>query len=192
MPNASRQCSTKPPASRIPETERAAPFGLKRHVGDRRFESLAASAHPENLSQTTATSLGFDSGEPALDDWLRRWARAHTNEGRIVPHLRGLFKSGSWGGMPLRSRRPPLRIQAHPDVKRNMRSIPVMVLGRLAVDKDFSKVAESAQRTLYATAVLRAVQPRDRWYSCHPGPCLIRCSESGSISATVCASPIGR
>ncbi len=98
---------------------------------------------------------GFDSGEPALDDWLRRWAL--TNEGsgssrtyvvcsekRVVGYYALAVGAVAHTGAPGR-------------VKRNMPDpIPVMVLGRLAVDKDFQ--GRGIGSGLLRDAVLRTVQ----------------------------------
>ena len=98
---------------------------------------------------------GFDSGEPALDDWLRRWAL--TNEGsgssrtyvvcsekRVVGYYALAVGAVAHTGAPGR-------------VKRNMPDpIPVMVLVRLAVDKDFQ--GRGTGSGLLRDAVLRTVQ----------------------------------
>jgi GNAT superfamily N-acetyltransferase len=112
---------------------------------------------PEKLSARHDLS-GFDSGEPALDDWLRR--RAERNEasgasrtyvvcaGRKVVGYYTLAAGGiAHAGAPGR-------------IRRNMPDpVPVMLLGRLAVDKAFH--AQGVGTGLLRDAVLRIVQAAD-------------------------------
>ena len=98
---------------------------------------------------------GFDSGEPVLDDWLRR--RAVPNEaagasrtyvvcaGNVVAGYYSLAVGAvAHAGSPGR-------------VRRNMPDpIPVMVLGRLAVDRSFQ--GQGIGAGLLRDAILRTVQ----------------------------------
>lgn len=98
---------------------------------------------------------GFDSGEPVLDDWLRRRALANEESGssrtyvvcsgkRVVGYYALAVGAVAHAGAPRR-------------VKRNMPDpVPVMVLGRLAVDKDFQGCGIGSG--LLRDAVLRTVQ----------------------------------
>lgn len=97
----------------------------------------------------------FNSGEPALDDWLRRRALANEESGssrtyvvcvgkRVVGYYSLAVGAVAHAGAPGR-------------VKRNMPDpVPVMVLGRLAVDKDFQ--GRGIGSGLLRDAVLRTVQ----------------------------------
>ena len=97
----------------------------------------------------------FDSGEPALDDWLRRRALANEERGssrtyvvcvakRVVGYYSLAVGAVAHVGVPGR-------------VKRNMPDpVPVMVLGRLAVDQDFQ--GRGIGSGLLRDAVLRTMQ----------------------------------
>lgn len=97
----------------------------------------------------------FDSGEPALDDWVRRRALANEESGssrtyvvcvgkRVVGYYSLAMGAVAHVGAPGR-------------VKRNMPDpVPVMVLGRLAVDKDFQ--GRGIGSGLLRDAVLRTMQ----------------------------------
>lgn len=97
----------------------------------------------------------FDSGEPALDDWLRQRALANEESGasrtyvvcvgnRVVGYYSLAVGAVAHVGAPGR-------------VKRNMPDpVPVMILGRLAVDKSFH--ARGIGSGLLRDAVLRTVQ----------------------------------
>ena len=92
----------------------------------------------------------FDSGQPSLDDWLRRRARANQAGGasrtyvvcegsRVVGYY--CLSSGALAGA----------------VRRNMPDpIPMAILGRLAVDKNWQGRGLGA--ALLQDAVLRAAQ----------------------------------
>ena len=97
----------------------------------------------------------FDSGEPALDGWLRRRALANEESGssrtyvvcvgkRVVGYYSLAVGAVAHVGAPGR-------------VKRNMPDpVPVMVLGRLAVDQDFQ--GRGIGSGLLRDAVLRTMQ----------------------------------
>lgn len=97
----------------------------------------------------------FDSGEPALDAWVRRRALANEESGssrtyvvcmgkRVVGYYSLAVGAVAHVGAPGR-------------VKRNMPDpVPAMVLGRLAVDKDFQ--GRGIGSGLLRDAVLRTVQ----------------------------------
>ncbi len=100
----------------------------------------------------------FNSGEPVLDDWLRRRALQNEASGssrtyvvcadkRVVGYYTLANGAVTHAAVPGR-------------VKRNMPDpIPVMILGRLAVDKDFQRGGIGAG--LLRDAVLRTVQAAD-------------------------------
>ncbi len=98
---------------------------------------------------------GFASGEPTLDDWLRRRALANEENGssrtyvvcvgkRVVGYYSLAVGAVAHVGAPGR-------------VKRNMPDpVPVMVLGRLAVDNNFQ--GHGIGSGLLRDAVLRTMQ----------------------------------
>lgn len=97
----------------------------------------------------------FDSGEPALDDWLRRRALANEESGSSRTYVVCVGKrvvgyySLAVGAVA--------HVDAPGRVKRNMPDpIPVMVLGRLAIDQDFQ--GRGIGSGLLRDAVLRTVQ----------------------------------
>jgi GNAT superfamily N-acetyltransferase len=109
---------------------------------------------PEKLSGEHDLS-GFDSGEPALDDWLRRHAQQNEASGasrtyvvcagaRVVGYYSLAVGAVSRADAPGRIRRNA------PD------AVPVMVLGRLAVDKAFQ--GRGIGTGMLRDAVLRTAQ----------------------------------
>jgi GNAT superfamily N-acetyltransferase len=98
---------------------------------------------------------GFDSGEPALDEWLRRRALKNEESGasRTYVVCAGTRVAGYYSlavGAVAHAESPGR-------IKRNMPDpLPVMVLGRLAVDKAFHGRGLGAG--LLKDAVLRTLQ----------------------------------
>jgi GNAT superfamily N-acetyltransferase len=109
---------------------------------------------PQKLSAEHDLSQ-FDSGEPVLDDWLRRRAEQNEASGasrtyvvcigkRVVGYYTLAVGAIAHGEAPGR-------------IRRNMPDpVPVMVLGRLAVDKTLH--GQGAGTGLLRDAVLRTVQ----------------------------------
>jgi GNAT superfamily N-acetyltransferase len=100
----------------------------------------------------------FDSGEPSLDDWLRRRARANQAAGasRTFVVCRGAFVVGYYclAAGAVTTTAAPGR------VRRNMPDpIPMAVLGRLAVDRTLH--GHGIGRALLRDAVLRTMQAAD-------------------------------
>jgi GNAT superfamily N-acetyltransferase len=109
---------------------------------------------PAPLDDTHDLTL-FDSGEPPLDEWLRKRARANQAAGasRSFVVCRGSFVVGYYclaAGA--------VAVTAAPGrVRRNMPDpIPMAVLGRLAVDR--SVQGQGIGRALLRDAVLRTLQ----------------------------------
>lgn len=112
---------------------------------------------PEKLSDGCDLA-GFDSGEAALDDWLRRRARQNELSGasRTYVVCAGTTVAGfySLGVGAVAHSESPGRI------RRNMPDpVPVMVLARLAVDK--SHQGQGIGAALLRDAVARTVQAAD-------------------------------
>ena len=117
-------------------------------------ESLDAIRPPEKLS-STHNLLDFDSGEPVLDDWLRRRALHNEASGASRTYVICLRKTVV--GYYTLAVGAVAHAEAAGRVRRNMPDpLPVMVLGRLAVDKSFQR--RGIGKGLLRDAVLRTVQ----------------------------------
>lgn len=93
---------------------------------------------PEPLDSARHDRSGFDSGEPALDEWLRRYAGQNrrrdtaatwvvaTPEGQVVAYASLAMTAID------RSAAPRKVAKQSPD------PVPALLLGRLAVDKNFA------------------------------------------------------
>jgi len=109
---------------------------------------------PEKLSAQHELS-DFDSGEPVLDDWLRRRAAQNEAAGASRTYIvcAGKKVAGYYSlavGAAAHARSPGR-------VKRNMPDpIPVMILARLAVDKSFQ--GQGVGAGLLRDAIFRTVQ----------------------------------
>ncbi|MET0517049.1 MAG: GNAT family N-acetyltransferase [Nitrospiraceae bacterium] len=109
---------------------------------------------PEKLAAEHDVS-GFDSGEPVLDDWIRR--RALQNEASGSSRTYVVTANSRVVGYYTLAVGAVTHAQAPGRVKRNMPDpVPVMVLGRLAVDKEFQQ--RGIGTGLLRDAVLRTVQ----------------------------------
>jgi GNAT superfamily N-acetyltransferase len=117
-------------------------------------EGLDAIRPPEKLSSTHNLS-DFDSGEPVLDDWLRR--RALHNEASGASRTYVVCLSKTVMGYYTLAVGAVAHAEVPGRVRRNMPDpLPVMVLGRLAVDKSFQR--RGIGKGLLRDAVLRTVQ----------------------------------
>ena len=117
-------------------------------------ESLDAIRPPEKLS-STHNLLDFDSGEPVLDDWLRR--RAFHNEASGASRTYVICLRKTVVGYYALAVGAVAHAEVAGWVRRNMPDpLPVMVLGRLAVDKSFQR--RGIGKGLLRDAVLRTVQ----------------------------------
>ena len=101
---------------------------------------------------------GFDSGEPSLDDWLKRRARANQASGasrtyvvcernRVIGYYALSSGAVAQAGVPGRFRRNM------PD------PIPVVILARLAVDQTYQ--GKGVGRAMFRDAALRVEQAAD-------------------------------
>ncbi len=117
-------------------------------------EGLDAIRPPEKLSATHNLS-DFDSGEPVLDDWLRR--RALHNEASGASRTYVVRMGKTVVGYYTLAVGAVVHVEAPGRVRRNMPApVPVMVLGRLAVDKSLQR--RGIGKGLLCDAVLRTVQ----------------------------------
>ncbi|HMD99145.1 MAG TPA: GNAT family N-acetyltransferase [Terriglobia bacterium] len=118
------------------------------------------SAGPDEISRPGKLSLehdlsGFDSGEPVLDEWLRR--RALQNEASGASRTFVVCLGNRVVGYYTLAVGAVARAEAPGRVRRNMPDpVPVMVLGRLAVDK--TSQGRHVGAGLLRDAVLRTVQ----------------------------------
>jgi GNAT superfamily N-acetyltransferase len=112
---------------------------------------------PERLSPAHDLS-GFDCGEPALDDWLRRRAWQNQASGASRTYL--VCAGRRVVGYYTLAAGAVAHADAPGRIRRNMPDpVPVMVLGRLAVDKAFH--GEGVGTGLLRDAVLRTVQAEE-------------------------------
>lgn len=117
-------------------------------------EGLDAIRPPEKLSATHNLS-DFDSGEPVLDDWLRR--RALHNEASGASRTYVVCMGKTVVGYYTLAVGAVAHVEAPGQVRCNMPDpLPVMVLGRLAVDKSLQR--RGIGKGLLRDAVLRTVQ----------------------------------
>jgi GNAT superfamily N-acetyltransferase len=116
--------------------------------------NLDAISPPEKLSPAHNLS-DFDSGEPVLDDWLRR--RALHNEASGASRTFVVCIGKTVVGYYTLAVGAVAHVEAPGRVRRNMPDpLPVMVIGRLAVDKSLQR--RSIGKGLLRDAVLRTVQ----------------------------------
>jgi len=109
---------------------------------------------PEKLSGTHDLS-DFDSGEAVLDDWLRR--RAMQNEAAGASRTYIVCAGKKVAGYYSLAVGAAAHAESPGRIKRNRpEPIPVMILGRLAVDKSFQ--GQGVGTGLLRDAALRTVQ----------------------------------
>jgi GNAT superfamily N-acetyltransferase len=119
--------------------------------------SRPALSAPEKFSPEHDLS-GFRSGEPALDDWLRRRAARNQASGASRTYVvRAGTKVAGYYSLAVGA----VSHAASPGrLRRNMPDpVPVMILGRLAVDKSFQGCGVGSG--LLRDAVLRTLQAAD-------------------------------
>ena len=98
---------------------------------------------------------GFDSGETALDDWLRK--RALTNEQSGASRTYVVVAGGRVVGFYCLAAGSVTKHAATGHIRRNMpEPIPVMIIGRLAIDRAFQR--RGLGKALLRDAVLRTLQ----------------------------------
>jgi GNAT superfamily N-acetyltransferase len=114
-------------------------------------------AAPRPIDESHETG-GFDSGVPALDDWLKRRARANQASGAsrtyvVCEHRRVVaYYALASGGVDIDA--------ASGRVRRNMPDpVPIAVLGRLAIERTHQK--HGLGRSLVQDASRRVLQAAD-------------------------------
>jgi GNAT superfamily N-acetyltransferase len=109
---------------------------------------------PEPLSAKHEASA-FDSGEPALDDWLRKRALANEQSGASRTYV--IDAGNRVVGFYCLAAGSVAKQAATGHIRRNMpEPIPVMIIGRLAIDRAFQ--ARGLGKALLRDAVLRTLQ----------------------------------
>ena len=109
---------------------------------------------PERLTAAHDVSA-FDSGAPDLDDWLKKRALANEDTGASRTYV--VCSGGRVVGYCALASGGVAQVQAPGRVRRNMPDpVPVMILGRLAVDRAWQ--GHSLGRSLLRDAVLRTLQ----------------------------------
>jgi GNAT superfamily N-acetyltransferase len=119
----------------------------------RELESLRA---PEPISDAHDLA-GFESGEGSLDDWLRRRALRNEASGGSRTYVVCTDPGNRVIGYYCLSAGAVAHVDAPGRVRRNTPDpIPVMVLGRLAVDRSFQ--GRGLGRSMLRDAILRTLQ----------------------------------
>ena len=109
---------------------------------------------PEHLTATHDVAV-FDSGVPDLDEWLRKRALANEDTGASRTYV--VCAGGRVVGYYALASGGVAQAQAPGRVRRNMpEPVPVMILGRLAVDRSWQ--GRTLGRSLLRDAVLRTLQ----------------------------------
>jgi GNAT superfamily N-acetyltransferase len=109
---------------------------------------------PEHLTPAHDVSA-FDSGVPDLDDWLKKRALANEDTGASRTYV--VCASGRVVGYYALATGSVTHVQALGRVRRNMPNpVPVMILGRLAVDRAWQ--GRNLGSSLLRDAVLRTLQ----------------------------------
>lgn len=112
---------------------------------------------PEKLEPDHDLSF-FDSGSPVLDDWLRRRALANQDSGASRSYV--ICAGKRVIGYYALAAGAVAQLQATGRIRRNMPDpVPVMVVGRLAIDSGFQ--GRGLGRALLRDAVLRTIQAAD-------------------------------
>lgn len=115
-------------------------------------------AKPEHL-RSDHKLTEFDSGIPVLDDWLRRRASANEESGASRTYVACASSTRVIGYYALATGGVAQQA-ATGRTRRNMPDpVPVMLLGRLAVDRKYQ--GRGLGRALLRDAVLRTVQAAD-------------------------------
>jgi GNAT superfamily N-acetyltransferase len=101
--------------------------------------------------------VGFDSGEASLDDWLRRRALRNEASGGSRTYVVCADPGNRVVGYYCLAAGAVAHVDAPGRVRRNMPDpIPVIVLGRLAVDRSFQ--GRGLGRSMLRDAILRTLQ----------------------------------
>ncbi|MBD1821072.1 GNAT family N-acetyltransferase [Cyanobacteria bacterium FACHB-DQ100] len=109
---------------------------------------------PERISSSHQLE-GFDSGNTQLDDWLKRRALKNAAEGASRTYV--LCEGDQVIGYYCLANGAVAQTEATGRIRRNMPDpIPVMVIGRLAVDRQWQ--GQGIGRALLRDAILRTLQ----------------------------------
>ncbi len=102
----------------------------------------------------------FDSGEPQLDEWLRKRARSNQAEGASRVYVTCVGGDRRVAGYYALAAGSISQELAPGNFRRNMRNpIPAVILGRLAVDRNWQ--GQGVGRSLMQDAALRVLHAAD-------------------------------
>lgn len=114
---------------------------------------------PEPITDSHDLST-FDCGEPTLDDWLRRRALKNEASGGSRTYVVCSGSAKQVAGYYCLSAGAVAHRGVAGRVRRNMPDpIPVMVIGRLAVDQSFKR--QGLGKAMLRDAILRTIQAAD-------------------------------
>ncbi len=114
---------------------------------------MAELSAPEPLSSAHDIHL-FDCGEPVLNDWLKKRALKNENTGASRTFV--VCRDNHVMGYYVLATGSVMHKEASSKIRRNMpEPIPIMVLGRLAVDKNMQ--SSGIGRCLLRDAILRTL-----------------------------------
>jgi GNAT superfamily N-acetyltransferase len=111
---------------------------------------------PEPITEAHDLSA-FQSGEPSLDDWLRRRAMKNEQSGASRTYVVAVGRAKRVIGYYCLAAGAVTQVRAPGRVRRNMPDpIPVVVIGRLAVDRAWR--GRGLGRAMLRDAILRTIQ----------------------------------
>ncbi len=136
------------------------------------------------LLTETHDGAAFNSGEPALDEWLRRRAWANLQAGASRTYVICPRSSQKIAGYYALSMGQILAHEATGSMRRNMpKNIPAVMLGRLAIDRAWqgkglgsALLADAVRRSLRASrevsarlVIVHAISPAAEAFYLHHG-----------------------
>lgn len=125
-------------------------------MASKKKPAAASLRSPEPISDTHDVST-FDSGEPSLDDWLKRRALKNEASGGSRTYVVCRASRKQVVGYYCLAAGAVAHVGVAGRVRRNMPDpIPVMVIGRLAVDQSFQ--GRGLGKGLLRDAILRTIQ----------------------------------
>jgi GNAT superfamily N-acetyltransferase len=119
------------------------------------MSDVAETIGPPEPLRAEHDGSAFDSGEPALDEWLRKRALANEQSGASRTYV--ITTASRVVGFYCLAAGSVAQQAATGHIRRNMpEAIPVMIIGRLAIDHNFQ--GRGLGKALLRDAVLRTLQ----------------------------------
>jgi GNAT superfamily N-acetyltransferase len=119
------------------------------------MSDVAGATGPRKPLSAAHDTSAFDSGELALDDWLRKRALANEQSGASRTYV--ITTGNRVVGFYCLAAGSVAKQAATGHIRRNMpEPIPVMIIGRLAIDRDFQ--GRGLGKALLRDALLRTLQ----------------------------------